>query len=924
MNGTDTRSALLLAANVLGVGALFLPWTARAAYGEAAVAGWLYVVIAGGLLVLALTAAATWPGAGQGAAALTGRSLGEPFGRAVRTFYAIGVTAGQAVVALVAAGFLTQAAGGSGAASWWMAALVITAGTALAAGGRRVPARLSLPLFTAVVALLGVSVLLSHRDGAVPPASDPGLGWRPALSAAVLQLFVVVGWESTPGVPVKTGARRARGPLVAVALVGAVYAAALLVAGSATTVRAAPGLVLPDLGPGVGRAAALLAALTVALFCARNLSTAAGLAVEALTGAPATANALRRSALAVGAAALLGVALVTGRRLDATDVLSVPNAMALAVFLSVSASVAVADRRPRHRRQGVAALALHLPLSFFAGPALALPLLSLGTATVRATARTQRHETGSEELHTVGELTARHEKSGERYVEFLRTASLSAGLYALPAGASDLQRPHAQDELCVAFGGRATFRTGDEAHPVPGRQSATGGRGTRRNEHMMTTLAPPHDVTPSDVTPNDNSPNDNSPNDVSAFEQHESEVRLYSRKFPVVFTRGRGAWLHSEDGRDFLDFFCGASALNYGHNPPALKERLQSYVAQDGLIHGLDLYTAAKRDFLSALRRRVLDPHRLPHKVQFCGPTGTDAVEAALKVARKATGRRTVVAFAGAFHGMSRGSLSVTGSLRARAAGGVDLHDVLFVPYENGPGGPFDSIGYLERLLADPAGGVETPAAVIVEPVQVDGGVYPASADWLRRLRALTERLGMLLIFDDIQAGIGRSGDFFSFSHSGVVPDLITLSKSLSGYGLPLSVLLIAPGLDVWEPGGHTGTFRGNQLAFVTGAAALETWAQPEFTERLATNSETLQTTLRRFGTHRPDLAVRGRGMLVGIDVGDSGRAERIQKSCFDNGLILELCGREDQVVKLMPPLNIDPDDLRKGIAVVEAAVTDA
>jgi diaminobutyrate-2-oxoglutarate transaminase len=279
----------------------------------------------------------------------------------------------------------------------------------------------------------------------------------------------------------------------------------------------------------------------------------------------------------------------------------------------------------------------------------------------------------------------------------------------------------------------------------------------------MTPVTPSHAI----------APNAFAPNDISVFEQHESQVRLYSRKFPVVFTRGRGAWLHSEDGRD-------------------------------------------------------------------------------------------------------------------------------------------------------PAGGVETPAAVIVEPVQVDGGVYPASADWLRRLRALTERLGILLIFDDIQAGIGRSGDFFSFSHSGVVPDLITLSKSLSGYGLPLSVLLIAPDIDVWEPGGHTGTFRGNQLAFVTGAGALRMWARPEFNERLAANSEVLQTELRRIGTRRPDLAVRGRGMLAGIDVGDFGRAESIQRSCFDNGLILELCGRGDAVVKLMPPLNIDSDDLRKGIAIVEAAVAHA
>ncbi|WP_426368635.1 aspartate aminotransferase family protein [Streptomyces sp. E-08] len=411
------------------------------------------------------------------------------------------------------------------------------------------------------------------------------------------------------------------------------------------------------------------------------------------------------------------------------------------------------------------------------------------------------------------------------------------------------------------------------------------------------------------------------PGDVSLFEKHESNVRLYAEKFPAVFTHGRGAWLYSEDGRKFLDFFCGASALNYGHNPAHAKQRLLDYVTRDGLVHGLDTHTAAKRELLARLHEVVLAPHGLPHKVQFCGPTGTDAVEAALKLARKVTGRQTVVAFTGAFHGMSRGSLSVTGSLRARAAGSVGIQDVVFVPYETGPGGEFDSIGYLERLFADPAGGVGAPAAVIVEPVQVDGGVYPASAAWLRELRALTERWGTLLICDDIQAGVGRTGDFFSFSHAGITPDLITLSKSISGFGLPLSLLLIAPDLDVWQPGEHTGTFRGNQLAFVTATAVLDLWTRPEFTDTVAENARTLQDTLRRLGEARPDITVRGRGMLAGIDVGETERATAIQKHCFEQGLILELCGRDDQVVKLMPPLDIADADLRLGLGIVESAV---
>ncbi|MFD0258548.1 diaminobutyrate--2-oxoglutarate transaminase [Kitasatospora indigofera] len=409
--------------------------------------------------------------------------------------------------------------------------------------------------------------------------------------------------------------------------------------------------------------------------------------------------------------------------------------------------------------------------------------------------------------------------------------------------------------------------------------------------------------------------------DLSVFERHESEVRFYSRKFPVVFTHGRGSWLHTEDGRAYLDFFCGASALNYGHNLPLLKQRLLDYLASDGLIHGLDLHTSAKREFLRRFHEVVLAPRGLDHRVQFCGPTGTDAVEAALKLARKATGRQTVVAFTGAFHGMSRGSLSVTGSRSARRAGGVGLQDVVFVPYEQGPGGDFDSIVYLERLLSDPAGGTELPAAVIVEAVQVDGGVYPASAGWLRRLRDLTERWGVLLIVDDIQAGIGRTGDFFSFSHAGVVPDLITLSKSLSGYGLPLSLLLIAPGIDVWKPGEHTGTFRGNQLAFVTAAAALDLWTQSGFTDRLADRGRQLQGAVRAWAEPRTDVTVRGRGLLVGIDTGDAARAGRVQQRCFADGLVLELCGRDDHVIKLMPPVNISAEDLEHGVRIVTSAL---
>lgn len=410
--------------------------------------------------------------------------------------------------------------------------------------------------------------------------------------------------------------------------------------------------------------------------------------------------------------------------------------------------------------------------------------------------------------------------------------------------------------------------------------------------------------------------------DVAIFAALESEVRLYCRKFPVVFDRASGAELRAADGRAFLDFFCAAGSLNYGHNHPRIKRRLADYLAADGLVNALDLYTPAKREFLTSFREVVLAPRELDYKVQFCGPTGANAVEAALRLARKATGRRGIVSFSGSFHGMSHGALSVTGGYQARATLGAD--SVTFVPFADGPHGPFDSVGYLARMLDDPSSGMSLPAAVIVEPLQMEGGVYPAPAQWLRRLRTLTSRLGILLICDEIQAGCGRAGTFFCFEGARIVPDIVVLSKSISGYGLPMSLALFRRELDVWEPGEHTGTFRGNQLAFVAAAAALELWQEPGFDDRLASAARHLE----RFGTEiaglDPGIAVRGKGMVLGIDLraaGGASRAESVQRQCFADGLIVELCGRDDDVVKVMPPLTIEPDQLERGLQVLRRAV---
>lgn len=410
----------------------------------------------------------------------------------------------------------------------------------------------------------------------------------------------------------------------------------------------------------------------------------------------------------------------------------------------------------------------------------------------------------------------------------------------------------------------------------------------------------------------------------TVFEQRESNVRLYCHAFPAVFTRAKGSTLFDTQGKRYLDFFAGAGALNYGHNPEPIKRKIIQYLEGDGIVHALDAYTAAKRDFLTQFEKTVLLPRGLEHKVQFCGPTGTNAVEAALKLARKVTKRTGLFAFTGAYHGMTLGSSAVTSSRGVRAAAGIPLGHTTFIPYPEGPKGAFDSLAFMERMLDDSCSGVDVPAAVIVESVQMDGGIYVASAEWLRGLRKLTEKYGILLICDDIQAGCGRSGQFFSFERAGIVPDLVTLSKSIGGYGFPMSLLLMKPELDQWRPGEHTGTFRGNQVAFVAATAALDYWAQEDFTHALAAKSQLLGELSREAA---PGLEVRGLGMAYGVDLTDHGgyeRGKRIQQHCFQRGLILELCGREDTVIKLLPPLTTSVDELREGTAILAGALREA
>lgn len=409
---------------------------------------------------------------------------------------------------------------------------------------------------------------------------------------------------------------------------------------------------------------------------------------------------------------------------------------------------------------------------------------------------------------------------------------------------------------------------------------------------------------------------------MNIFEQHESEVRGYCRNFPAVFSSAKGAWMTDIDGKRYLDFLCGAGVLNYGHNPDRIKQALLAYLARDGITHTLDMYSEAKQRFIEQFHEIILEPRGMQYKFQFPGPTGTNAVEAALKLARKVTGREQVVNFTNAFHGMTLGALAVTGNGFKRAGAGVPLSHSTSLPFDGYLGADIDTLDYFEAILNDGGSGLELPAAVILETVQAEGGVNIASSKWLRRLRAITERHGIVLIIDDIQVGCGRTGSFFSFEQAGIKPDIITLSKSLSGYGLPLALVLIRPEMDKWAPGEHNGTFRGHCPAFVTATAALSFWKDDRLEKSVTAKGELVAKRLARM-INIPGLEAqaRGRGLIQGIEFADPELAGKISAACFKRGLIIETAGIDDQVLKLLPSLTIKDEDLKHGLDVIEESL---
>ncbi len=407
------------------------------------------------------------------------------------------------------------------------------------------------------------------------------------------------------------------------------------------------------------------------------------------------------------------------------------------------------------------------------------------------------------------------------------------------------------------------------------------------------------------------------------FQQQESEVRYYSRAFPTLFTTAKEAYLYDTQGKQYIDFLSGAGTMNYGHNNALMKQAIIDYLQADGVVHSLDMATKAKQQFLEQFESVILKPRGLDYKIQFPGPTGTNAVEAALKLARKIKKRSNVIAFTNSFHGLSTGALSVTGNAFYRHEAFVNRLNVSFVPYDDYFGKSVNTIDYIKRFIEDSNSGVDLPAAMILETVQADGGINVATVSWLQQLEQICRKFDILLIVDDIQVGNGRTGQFFSFERANIQPDIVTLSKSIGGFGLPLSLVLIKPALDQWQPGEHTGTFRGNNLALVTATEALHYWKTDNFSDSIKLKSQILEKTLQGILAHYPKLnaQVRGIGLIYGLEISVPEIAQAIAREAFNQGLLIERCGAKDNVLKFLPPLVIEDEVLKAGLEIMEQSI---
>ncbi len=424
----------------------------------------------------------------------------------------------------------------------------------------------------------------------------------------------------------------------------------------------------------------------------------------------------------------------------------------------------------------------------------------------------------------------------------------------------------------------------------------------------------------------------------------ESSARSYPRRFPFALRKAKGSWVEDVEGNRYLDFLCGAGTLALGHNDDMVNKAMVDLIASDAPLHTLDLTTPVKDRFVQTIFSLLPEGLRENAKIQFCSPSGTDAVDAAIKLCKTATGRSTVIAFSGGYHGMGHGALSLTGNLNAKNRVMNLMPGVQFMPYPysyrcpfgiGGDAGTAACCAYFERLLKDPESGITRPAAVIIEPIQGEGGVVPAPVEFLRTVRRVTKELDIPMIVDEIQCGIGRSGRFFAFEYADIVPDVILASKAIGG-SQPMSVVIYNKELDKWTAGAHAGTFRGNQLAMAAGTVVLERVGQREFLEKVMEKGSRLKDAMEKLRSEVSIIGdVRGRGLMLGIEFVDprtekdlmghpqaSGTlAAEVQKRCFENKLIMEKGGRNGSVMRCLCALNVSDEDLDLMISVFSKVV---
>ena len=396
--------------------------------------------------------------------------------------------------------------------------------------------------------------------------------------------------------------------------------------------------------------------------------------------------------------------------------------------------------------------------------------------------------------------------------------------------------------------------------------------------------------------------------------EHESEVRSYPRRIPIAIKQAYGVLVEDTRGQVFLDCLAGAGTLSLGYNHPEINQALKEQLDSGLPYQTLDIATEVKTKFIKQVKSFLSPEFAKDSAIQFCGPSGADAVEAAIKLAKQTTGRNTMFAFRGAYHGMTNGTMGMMGNLSTKSRRTGLMSDVHFMPFPydircpfglGGDEGAKASIRYIDRLLNDDESGIMKPAAIIVEPVQGEGGVVPAPAFWLRELRRICDEHGILLIFDEIQCGVGKTGYNFAYEESGIHPDILCLSKAIGG-GLPMSMLIFNKKVDTWRPGEHTGTFRGNQLAMVSGAKALEIIERDKLVEHANVAGQYLRMGLEKIQDEVDCIAdVRGKGLMLGIEikkangernkfgepVADGELTLNIQRCALERGLIVEKGG---------------------------------